>query len=72
MDEEIAYQDPGLALRKQAIEDEVARLEAILDTLDHTQFSRVEKTVAHIEALRDELDAIEDLETIEGQLALSG
>lgn len=71
LDEEVIYQGEGLDLRRQAVEDEIERLEAILNTLDHTEFGRVKKIVLIIESLRDELSALEDLQVIEGHMALS-
>lgn len=51
----------GLALRRQVIEDEIERLEIVLNGLHHTQFRRMRDIVEQIEALRAELDAMDDL-----------
>lgn len=43
------------------IEDEIERLEIVLNGLHHTQFRRMRDIVEQIEALRAELDAMDDL-----------
>lgn len=66
VDEIIVFQGPGSALRRQAVQDAIDLQKAILDTLDHTQFERVRRIVAVIEALRDEQEAIDEQMALEG------
>ena len=60
-EKQVLWQGSGLALRRQVIEDEIERLEIVLNGLHHTQFRRMRDIVEQIEALRAELDAMDDL-----------
>lgn len=61
MDEKIIWRGPGLALRRQRVLDEIESLEIVLHKLDDSHFVKMAETVLEIEALRAELDAIDDV-----------
>lgn len=60
-DEEILWQGSGLALERQGIQDEIERLQIVLDRLNHTQYAQMVEIVDQIEELRASLDAMDDL-----------